>query len=163
MLTENMAQIDIPGGDLPSVANQEQFYLCLKSEDSSHFVHQGTDTSLKIEVETLPLPIWVMIIFLCILLCLSGLFSGMYVQEEVVYMFHIQHYNWLAIKQAHISVHLLQAADKPLAGLELRYYLPAVILDVICSKFLGENGQFNLVIIPVFLFVFWEMSSEVHH
>ena len=78
MLTENMAQIDIPGGDLPSVANQEQFYLCLKSEDSSHFVHQGTDTSLKIEVETLPLPIWVMIIFLCILLCLSGLFSGMY-------------------------------------------------------------------------------------
>ena len=78
-------------------------------------------------------------------------------------MFHIQHYNWLAIKQAHISVHLLQAADKPLAGLELRYYLPAVILDVICSKFLGENGQFNLVIIPVFLFVFWEMSSEVHH
>ena len=48
-----MAQIDIPGGDLPSVANQEQFYLCLKSEDSSHFVHQGTDTSLKIEVETM--------------------------------------------------------------------------------------------------------------
>merc|ERR1719510_2155253 len=72
-----MAQIDIPGGDLPSVANQEQFYLCLKSEDSSHFVHQGTDPSLMIEVETLPLPIWVMIIFLCVLLCLSGLFSGL--------------------------------------------------------------------------------------
>ena len=78
MMTENMAQIDIPGRDLPSVENQEQFYVCLKSEDSSHFVHQGTDPSLMIEVETLPLPIWVMIIFLCILLCLSGLFSGMH-------------------------------------------------------------------------------------
>ena len=76
MMTENMAQIDIPGTDLPSVTNQEQFYVCLKSDDDSHFVHQGTDNSLKIVVETLPLPIWCMIIILCVLLMLSGLFSG---------------------------------------------------------------------------------------
>ncbi len=73
-----VATLTIPAGDLPAIKGQEQFYVCLKSKDDVMSMHQGSDgEGLKIKVYVLILPVWLMVIFIVILLCLSGLFSGL--------------------------------------------------------------------------------------
>ena len=78
-----MATVDIPGEAISSVFGDDgeslPYYLCLKSPDQPGDVHQGNDTesSLSLRVYEHPLPIWLMICAIVILLCLSGLFSGL--------------------------------------------------------------------------------------
>ncbi len=71
-----LATAVIPGLDL---FNEKYYYFCLRSNGEEDFIHQGSDDDrdLKIEVYNLLLPIWIMIIFIGVLLCLSGLFSGL--------------------------------------------------------------------------------------
>jgi metal transporter CNNM len=66
----------IPGG-LAYHANSPVYYLCVKDAESGEYIHQGFYSQLQIEMGTLFMPIWLMIIFCCVLLCLSGLFSGL--------------------------------------------------------------------------------------
>ncbi len=74
------AHVTIPGKALPSVEGEEVFYVCLKnSPEEGKFIHQGSDSfGTQVHVKELILPIWLMIVFIVILLCLSGLFSGDY-------------------------------------------------------------------------------------
>ena len=78
-----MATVDIPGEAMSSAFTDDgeslPYYLCLKSPDQPGFVHQGNDTesSLFLRVYDHPLPIWLMICAIVVLLCLSGLFSGL--------------------------------------------------------------------------------------
>jgi len=58
-------------------------YFCLKdSQNKTHFVHQGTDASVRLLTEEKPvkttiLPIWLQICIVIVLLMFSGLFSGL--------------------------------------------------------------------------------------
>jgi len=70
------AKVLIPGG-LDYHADSPVYYLCVKDEASGEYIHQGHYSQLQIEMGTLFMPIWLMIILCCILLCLSGLFSGL--------------------------------------------------------------------------------------
>jgi len=69
---------------LPMLQDDETaFFFCLKhSENATHFIHQGTDTWLRLVTEeklvkTTILPLWLQIITVIILLLFSGLFSGL--------------------------------------------------------------------------------------
>jgi hypothetical protein len=76
---------------LPKASQEGEpaFYICLKeanatdrSQGSSRFVHQGTDFWLRIYTEPKPerttlLPLWLQITIIVVLLCFSGLFSGL--------------------------------------------------------------------------------------
>ena len=58
------------------IEGQEVYYSCLKDETGEEF-HQGSSTTAtQVRVYVLILPVWFMVICICILLCLSGLFSG---------------------------------------------------------------------------------------
>lgn len=70
--------VTIPGGDLPSVKGQEIFYVCLRADHESPLLHQGSSNKgSQMKVYVLILPMWIMVIFIGVLLCLSGLFSGL--------------------------------------------------------------------------------------
>ena len=69
--------VDIPSGGLRYLSDEQLYYLCVLNGDSGEFIHQGTTDQLAIEVTTLLLPVWLMAIFIVVLLCLSGLFSGL--------------------------------------------------------------------------------------
>ena len=72
-----IGRIEIPGGAMTKLEGQDIYFVCLKTNGQGPFVHQGDSSpGLKIKVFTLLLPIWLMVIFIVILLCLSGLFSG---------------------------------------------------------------------------------------
>ena len=71
------ANLTIPGSKLPIVRDQRVFFFCLFDEARNEWVHQGDVDGASIEVYELLLPIWLMIVFIVILLCLSGLFSGL--------------------------------------------------------------------------------------
>lgn len=53
------------------------FYFCLRGESDSDYVHQGTDDWVQIRISPPLLPLWAEIVFICVLLVLSGLFSGL--------------------------------------------------------------------------------------
>ena len=60
-----------------SVSSSKTFYFCVRGESDSVYVHQGNEKWLQIKISPPLLPIWAEIIFICILLVLSGLFSGL--------------------------------------------------------------------------------------
>jgi hypothetical protein len=66
------AKMTIPAGKLPIINDQKEFYFCLSTPERPDFVHQGHITNAQIEVYELLLPIWLMIIFIAVLLSLSG-------------------------------------------------------------------------------------------
>ena len=69
--------LTIPGDALPFATGHETFYVCLKINNDT-FEHQGTDYGLRITLAESLLPLWLAVIIMIILFCLSGLFSGMY-------------------------------------------------------------------------------------
>ena len=74
----NLAKVNIPSDALISVGGETSYYICLSTEDEfEEFTHQGRDNALRIDVFAPLLPLWLMVICLVILLCLSGLFSGL--------------------------------------------------------------------------------------
>jgi len=70
------ATVEIVGG-LDYYPNDPIYYLCVRDDINKPFIHQGGDSQLQIEMTTLFMPVPVMIILCCVLLCLSGLFSGL--------------------------------------------------------------------------------------
>lgn len=61
---------------------QKYFYLCVKDSSDADWVHQGDWPWVRIKtekpvVETSLMPIWLQVILIALLLCLSGLFSGL--------------------------------------------------------------------------------------
>merc|ERR1719357_2104204 len=70
------SRVRIPGG-LEYHSNSPVYYLCVKDAKTGEYIHQGPYQQLQIEMSTLFMPIWLMIILCCVLLCLSGLFSGL--------------------------------------------------------------------------------------
>eukprot|EP00092_Neocalanus_flemingeri_P013844 GFUD01014935.1.p1 GENE.GFUD01014935.1~~GFUD01014935.1.p1 ORF type:complete len:1247 (-),score=280.78 GFUD01014935.1:597-4241(-) len=70
------AKVKIPGG-LDYHPNSPTYYLCVKDKNTGEYIHQGPHNQLQIEMTTLFMPIWLMIVLCCLLLCLSGLFSGL--------------------------------------------------------------------------------------
>ena len=72
------ARLSLTGDQVPLLRGLSMEYLCLEGgedEEGSSFVHQGKDVSFEVTRPVLPL--WAMILFLVILLCLSGIFSGL--------------------------------------------------------------------------------------
>ena len=68
--------------DLKFIEGQETYYSCMQNEKTGGILlYQGSKddggvTQVRVYVNSLP--IWFMIVCICILLCLSGLFSGKY-------------------------------------------------------------------------------------
>ena len=44
---------------------------------TGEYIHQGMEKQLQISMNRLLLPVWAMVLLLLVLLCLSGLFSGL--------------------------------------------------------------------------------------
>lgn len=68
-------QVDLPG-------EGQYYYLCVKYErgDELSWIHQGENYLIRFKAEpkaTTFLPLWLQITFIILLLCLSGLFSGL--------------------------------------------------------------------------------------
>lgn len=65
---------------LPATSDGQVYYVCLQFSNGSDWMHQGgaSDTLLQIKatIES-SLPLWLKIVFILILMCLSGLFSGL--------------------------------------------------------------------------------------
>ena len=70
------ATVVIPRG-LEYHSSDKRYYLCVRDYDSQEYIHQGTSRQLQIIMNRPFLPVWVMVVLLVILLCLSGLFSGL--------------------------------------------------------------------------------------
>ena len=68
------AHLTLPADALKYVPDARIFYPCLVSEKDD--LHQGTKAGTQIHLFKRPIPVWFMVILICILLCLSGLFSG---------------------------------------------------------------------------------------
>ena len=60
-----------------SSSSSKTYYFCLQGEADINFVHQGSGEWVQIKISPPLLPLWAEIIFICILLILSGLFSGL--------------------------------------------------------------------------------------
>jgi len=74
---EGMATLVVPGDLLKYYKEENIYFICAQNPDTGEFIHQGEDSHLQIEVYTALLPVWLSIIMLVVLLCLSGLFSGL--------------------------------------------------------------------------------------
>ena len=81
---------DIDGGDVSTyqlnisflgpAQQMLQLYFCIKDQNQVSFVHQGTWPWVRLTLIAPvydPLPLWLKIVFALILLCFSGLFSGL--------------------------------------------------------------------------------------
>ena len=55
--------------------NGDPSYVCLAAD--GEFLHQGSDPNVRVIITKLFLPLWIMICICVVLLCLSGLFSGL--------------------------------------------------------------------------------------
>lgn len=80
LISDTVAEFNISLEDVNIVRNEKYYYLCLKEE--SHWTKQGNDPWLRLAVKLKEkkyflLPLWLQIVCLTILLCLSGLFSGL--------------------------------------------------------------------------------------
>ncbi|XP_068746703.1 metal transporter CNNM2-like [Montipora capricornis] len=53
------------------------FFICLQPSNGSNWFHQGDDKGLQVKTTTKTFPQWLEIVFIVILVCLSGLFSGL--------------------------------------------------------------------------------------
>lgn len=74
-ISDNMGFISL---SLPKQSGQ--LYMCAKNHDESHqfgWYHQGNDPWITFEVEGRVLPLWLHIIAIIILLCLTALFAGL--------------------------------------------------------------------------------------
>jgi len=56
---------------------QRTYYLCISTSEDGDFVHQGSRRELAIYVDSPLMPAWLMGILIAVLLCMSGLFSGL--------------------------------------------------------------------------------------
>lgn len=66
--------------NLKSIDEGKFYYPCLRNGTQARWVFQGNQSDIKIstiEEPSDPLPLWVKIVFILILICLSGLFSGL--------------------------------------------------------------------------------------
>ena len=61
--------------DIIYSSSQDTYHVCLKVGEN--FIHQGTTTELSMHFYRRMLPVWLMIVLVSFLLCLSGLFSGL--------------------------------------------------------------------------------------
>lgn len=66
------ATIEFDSGD---AIKSKHYFICIDYQQRS--IHQGSENWMRIHVQNKLLPIWLQIIFICILLCLAGLFSGL--------------------------------------------------------------------------------------
>lgn len=71
-----LAKLVIPEG-LEFHPNDQIYFLCVQHPVDRNFVHQGHSKQLQVEMKTPFLPQWLMIVFIFVCLCLSGLFSGL--------------------------------------------------------------------------------------
>jgi len=68
---------------LPLEDESAAFFFCLKyGENTTHFVHQGSESWLRLLTEPMPvkttiLPLWLQVCLIVLLLMFSGLFSGL--------------------------------------------------------------------------------------
>ena len=60
-----------------SVTSQKTYYFCVDFAGTNDYQHQGSLEWMKVVVQPTVLPLWANIIFIIILMCLSGLFSGL--------------------------------------------------------------------------------------
>lgn len=60
-----------------SVAQETRFYFCVQINRTSEYKHQGDEPWLTVVVKPQILPLWAKIIFIVILMVLSGMFSGL--------------------------------------------------------------------------------------
>ena len=74
LLKDSVAQATIEF-DAADAVKFKYYYICVDYQQRS--IHQGSEDWMKIHVQNKLLPIWLQIIFICILLCLAGLFSGL--------------------------------------------------------------------------------------
>jgi len=72
----DFARLEILAG-LESHVNDEIYFLCVEDPVSKNFIHQGHSKQLQMELKPQFLPHWLMIVFIFVCLCLSGLFSGL--------------------------------------------------------------------------------------
>jgi len=70
------ARLDIPAG-LVFHPDDQIYFLCVQDPVSKTFLHQGHSKQLQVEMKTQLLPQWLMIVFIFVCLCFSGLFSGL--------------------------------------------------------------------------------------
>lgn len=65
--------------NLPATSDGQPYFICLQSSNGSEWLHQGaTDTLLQIKTTSKSgLPLWLQIVFIVVLMTLSGLFSGL--------------------------------------------------------------------------------------
>ena len=54
-----------------------KYHVCSKSEDQEQWKHQGSAEWATLEARGKLMPIWLSILLVCFLLCLSGLFAGL--------------------------------------------------------------------------------------
>lgn len=65
---------------LKSIEGGRFYYPCLRNGTKGGWVFQGNQSDIKIstrEEDSDPLPLWVKLVFILVLICLSGLFSGL--------------------------------------------------------------------------------------
>ena len=61
-----------------SYQDGEAYYICLATDNNdAEFLHQGNHKNVSVLVTKLFMPLWIMIIICVVLLCMSGLFSGL--------------------------------------------------------------------------------------
>ncbi len=71
------AELTVPGDAVHTLTGQAVQYVCLSDGEGEPFKHQGVEGGAFVEITEHLLPIWLMIVFVVILLSLSGLFSGL--------------------------------------------------------------------------------------
>ena len=71
----NKMLLSISADDIIYSSTQDTYRICLKVGDT--FQYQGDAPELRIKLYRQLLPIWLMVVFVTFLLCLSGLFSGL--------------------------------------------------------------------------------------
>jgi len=70
------AKLEIPAG-LEFHEKGQIYFLCVEDPATNTFIHQGHSKQLQLEMKSQFLPQWLMIVFILVCLCLSGLFSGL--------------------------------------------------------------------------------------
>jgi len=70
------AKLEIPAG-LEFHEKGQIYFLCVEDPATNTFIHQGHSKQLQLEMKSQFLPQWLMIVFIFVCLCLSGLFSGL--------------------------------------------------------------------------------------
>jgi len=76
-LTSEYGILSVPDSALKYYSHENVYYVCVRDPSTGLYVHQGDNQTLQMEVYSLLLPVWLSIIILGVLLCLSGLFSGL--------------------------------------------------------------------------------------